>query len=199
MTVPILDIDGRRIGDSSAIISALEERFPEPPLYPTDPDERRRALELEAWFDEHLGPHIRLLVFHELSRDRERFDTFAVRGAPGPLARLTRPAGAYARAFVAMRFGVRSAEAADLARGKVLAALDRLETELGSHEYLVGDRFTVADLTAAALFYPLVLPPEGPHEIDAMPERFERFSAPLRERRGSRWVEEMFHRHRRPR
>jgi glutathione S-transferase len=153
---------------------------------------------LESWFDEQLGPHIRLLVFHELSQDRERFDALAVRGAPGPLARLTRPAGAYGRAFVAMRFGVRSAEAADIARGKVLAALDRLEAELGSGEYLVGDRFTVADLTAAALFYPLALPPAGPHEIDGMPDAFERFRAPLTERRGCRWVGEMFRRHRRP-
>ena len=42
------------------------------------------------------------------------------------------------------------------------AALDRLESELGVSEYLVGEEFTVADLTAASLFYPLVLPPEGP-------------------------------------
>ena len=44
----------------------------------------------------------------------------------------------------------------------MLAALDRLDDELGGGEYLVGDRFTVADLTAAALFYPLVPPPGGP-------------------------------------
>jgi glutathione S-transferase len=36
-TVPVLTVDGRAIGDSTAIIAALEERYPEPPLYPEDP------------------------------------------------------------------------------------------------------------------------------------------------------------------
>lgn len=46
-TFPVLELDGRRIGDSTAIIAALEERYPQPPLYPSDPAERERALELE--------------------------------------------------------------------------------------------------------------------------------------------------------
>ena len=33
-TLPILFLDGRAIGDSTHIIAALEERYPEPPLYP---------------------------------------------------------------------------------------------------------------------------------------------------------------------
>jgi glutathione S-transferase len=78
-----------------------------------------------------------------------------------------------------------------------MAALDRLEQELDGREYLVGERFTVADLTAASLFYPLVLPPEGPR-LPEPPEPLERFRAPLEGRRGFRWVEEIFHRHRKP-
>ena len=54
-TFPVLEIDGRAIGDSSEIIAALEERYPERPLYPADPEQRRRALELEDFFDEELG------------------------------------------------------------------------------------------------------------------------------------------------
>src|SRR4051812_50186458 len=45
-TFPVLELDGRHIGDSTAMIAALEERFPEPALYPADAGERRRALEL---------------------------------------------------------------------------------------------------------------------------------------------------------
>ena len=33
-TFPVLTLDGESIGDSTAIIAALERRFPEPPLYP---------------------------------------------------------------------------------------------------------------------------------------------------------------------
>src|SRR5207244_2177797 len=120
-TLPVLDLGGERIGDSTAIIAALEQRQPEPPLYPRDPAQRRRALALEEWF----------------------------------------------------------------------------EAELGGRDYLVGESFSVADLTAAALLYPLVRPPEAYVTIDRMPEPVERLRAQLRERRGYRWVEETFRRHRR--
>ena len=62
--VPVLKLDGTSISDSSRIIEALERAYPEPPLYPGDSDERRRALELEEHYDEELGPYIRRWVFH---------------------------------------------------------------------------------------------------------------------------------------
>ena len=57
-TTPLIFIDGERIGDSTAIIAALERRFPSPPLYPSDPVERQRALELEDFFDEEFAPRL---------------------------------------------------------------------------------------------------------------------------------------------
>ncbi len=197
VTFPVLSIDGERIGDSTAIIAALEERYPEPPLYPSDPEQQRRALELEDFFDDELGPHIRHLAWHELRNDRERFTELMKQTAPGPLARMPKAAAAYARVFTALRFRAGSAKQAERSRAKVLAALDRLEAELGDGDYLVGDSFTVADLTAASLFYPLVTPEEGPLPSDEESAAgFERFRAPLKERRGYEWVEEMFRRHR---
>ena len=199
-TFPVLELDGRAVGDSTAIIAALEGCFPEPPLYPDDPVERRRALDLEEFFDEELGPQIRLLAWHEVTRDPARLAELTGPDVPAPLRRLGGASVAtarYASAFAGLRYGVKSEQGADRARQRVLAALDRLESELGNGEYLVGDRFTVADLTAAALFYPLVLPPEAPRLGDP-PAGFERFRAPLKERAGYRWVEEIFRLHRSP-
>jgi glutathione S-transferase len=196
-TFPLLELDGRRIGDSTAIIAALEQRHPERPLYPSDPDQRRRALDLEDWFDEQLGPSTRRFAFHALRTDHEQFDELAARQAPPPLSRHRRLAGAYARAFTGLRFQTVSDDRADEALHKVTAALDRLESELGGNQYLVGDQFTVADLTAAALFYPLVLPPEGPLRLNPPPTAVADLRAALHDRRGYRWVEEMFNRHRR--
>jgi glutathione S-transferase len=199
-TFPVLELDGRAIGDSTAIIAALEERWPEPRLYPSDPEERRRALELEEYFDEELGPEIRLLGWHEATLDRAALERIVERDVPAPLRgfRLARAATArYAGAFVRLRYGVKPAERAAAARERVTAALDRLESELQGREYLAGDSFSVADLTAAALFYPLVLPPEGPR-LGEPPAAFERFREPLKARAGYRWVKEIFRRHRRP-
>lgn len=196
-TFPIMQMDGRTIPDSTAIVAALEQRYPEPPLYPADPEERRRALALEDFFDEQLGPYVRQLAWHEFGNDRERFRALMEQAAPPPLARFSSATAAYARVYTNLRFRAGNRQAAEQARAKILAALDRLEAELGDDEYLVGDRFSVADLTAASLFYPLVLPPEGPIKGERRSAAgFERFREPLQERRGYRWVEEMFSRHR---
>jgi glutathione S-transferase len=198
-TFPVLEIDGRAIGDSTEIIAALEQRFPERPLYPEDPEQRRRALELEDFFDEELGPHTRLLAFHELGNDRERFETMVARTSPPKLARLSAGGVAYARTYTGLRFGVRDEQGAELARTKILAAFDRIEAELDSGEYLVGDSFSVADLSAAALFHPFVLPPGGPLPSDlSLPEGLEEFRAPLEERVGFQWVESIYTKHREP-
>lgn len=52
--LPVLDFDGERIQDSSAIVAFLESRVPQPPIFPTAPAERALALVLEDWADESL-------------------------------------------------------------------------------------------------------------------------------------------------
>jgi len=199
-TLPILQLDGRTIGDSTAAIAALEQRQPEPALYPADPDERRRALELEDFFDEQLGPYTRVLPFHELLGEPDLFAELAAQSVPGPLGKAKGMVGFYARTYTRLRWGAGSSDAAAEARTKIVAALDRLEAELDANGggYLVGERFTVADLTAAAMFGPLVGPEEGPVATgQQMPPAYEEFRESQSERLGFRWVEDTFRRHRR--
>jgi glutathione S-transferase len=200
-TLPILQLDGRTIGDSTAVIAALEERYPERPLYPADPEQRRRALELEDFFDEELGPYARLAAFHALIGEPDTFAAIAAQSVPGPLGKAQGFIGAYARAYTSVRFGAGSDAAAMTAREKIVAAMDRLDAELaaGDGEFLVGDSFSVADLTAASLFFPVVGPAEGPVSPDLpTPVAMEEFRDELRERPGFVWVEETFRKHRRP-
>lgn len=89
-TLPVIELDGRTIGDSTAIIAAVEQTYPEHPLYPADPAERRHALELEDWFDQRLGPDIRRFVFHALRSDPKRFDDLAASQIPAALRRYRR-------------------------------------------------------------------------------------------------------------
>jgi glutathione S-transferase len=200
-TFPVLQLDGETIGDSTAVIAAIEERYPDPPLYPADPEQRRRALELEDFFDEELGPHTRLLAFYELINEPEMFAEIASQAVPGPLGKAKGFVGAYARGYTSLRFGANSEAAAAVAREKIVAAMDRLDAELEASggEYLAGDGFSVADLTAASLFYPLVGPAEGPVSPDSpTPSALESFRGGLSSRPGYLWVEEMFRRHRHP-
>lgn len=52
--VPAVEIDGIFITDSTDIALALDQRFPEPPLLPTDSRERGLVHAIEEWADESL-------------------------------------------------------------------------------------------------------------------------------------------------
>jgi glutathione S-transferase len=68
-TVPALKLDGRRIQGSRQIARALEELSPDPPLFPADPELRRRAEEAERWGDEEFQDFPRRIFRWGLARD----------------------------------------------------------------------------------------------------------------------------------
>ncbi len=53
-SLPVLVLNGEAIPDSTRIIEELERVAPSPPLYPDEPTDRRRALDLEEFFGEEL-------------------------------------------------------------------------------------------------------------------------------------------------
>ena len=60
--VPVL-VDGElAVYDSTLIFEYLEDRYPEPPLYPRDVAGRARCRQLEAAADEILFPHVWTLI-----------------------------------------------------------------------------------------------------------------------------------------
>lgn len=197
---PVLELDGTTVADSTAILQAIEERWPQPPLMPENALQRRRALRLEDYFDEELGPHIRRAVYQELLPYPDVVVPLFTDGASPTTRRLLRTG------FPVLRIGMRRfmniyEEPARLSREKCIEALDTLERELGDKDYLVGDSFSVADLTAASLFYPIALPPEFPYtspKWEDLPEGAREFLGELRDRPGARWVGEMYRRHRLP-
>jgi glutathione S-transferase len=195
-TFPVLAVDGERIGDSTRIIEALERLYPEPPLYPAGDAAQRRALELEEFFDEELGPHIRRALFAEVTRDHAALAQAAMpRGGRGTYM-FFRASAPVAGPVLRMRYGI-NPETAALGRDKTRAALDRVAAELGQGGYLVGDGFTVADLTAAALLMPIVRPPEAEYlPAGPYPEAIDEWRESLSSHPGFQWVEQMYRRHR---
>jgi glutathione S-transferase len=158
LTLPIVSFDGHAVGDSSAIIAELERRFPEPPLYPADAQERARALALEELFDEELGPHIRAALLVHVLADTDLSLLAAAPGAPALRRALLRPAVPLVGLALAGKHHVNPETAVDgLARTR--AMLDRIAAEVGASGYMVGDAFSVADLTAAGLCFPLAPEP----------------------------------------
>jgi glutathione S-transferase len=196
-TLPILETQGRPIGDSTKIIEEIERRWPEPPLYPADSNERSRALDLEDYFDEQCGPDARRVLFNDNLTDSETFVAMfngADRRRIGLLEALT----PLICEIVKWRFRLRP-EVVEESREKVRAAFDKVEAEVGPSGYLVGESFTVADLTAASILGLIVVPPQFPYikvHPDERTVRFRRFRDSLSEHPGFTWVEDMYARHR---
>jgi len=80
LRLPILIIGGKAVADSTRILATLEERWPDPPLYPADPELRDQALALEDFFDEEVGHPVRTLLLGDLWR-RDPARAIAMSGA----------------------------------------------------------------------------------------------------------------------
>jgi glutathione S-transferase len=195
-TFPVLVLDGEAIGDSTRIIETLERLHPEPPLYPADPAERRRALEIEDFFDEELGPHLRLLVIKHMLASGDLILGAFFPDLGGPRRLVARAMFPLHRRRTIAAFGIDDASV-ELAWAKVHAAGECFREELQPNGYLVGDGFTVADLTAAAIVAPAVAPEQFPYP---QPQRGHPLLAPIRDAFAEagllEWAHEMYARHR---
>lgn len=196
-TLPILWLDGKAIGDSTHIIAALEQRHPEPPLYPRDAGERERALALEDYFDEGLGPAIRAAIVTPLFRhDPDIALRVLTTGMPEAMHRQLRPLQGIFPAFYRLRHGIKETRL-EADRATVITALDRIERERAGRAYLVGDAFTVADLTAAALLNPLLQPPEIQYPLQVeLPSYVQEYRATLLPHPAAQWAAGIYRQHR---
>jgi glutathione S-transferase len=68
--VPVLEEDAFVLPESAVIMEYLEERYPEPPLWPADPAERAAGRLLVERFDQLTRPYYALRRGDEEARDR---------------------------------------------------------------------------------------------------------------------------------
>jgi len=147
-TVPVLlpELSDRPavIGDSTQIFQFLESYQPEPPLLPVKPAQVAEIRMLEDWLDESIGVATRFVYYDFRAREGKSIN-------PSLSSQMIIQT-------VRWQYGMSAAEVA-LARNRLTHALDFLALGWQYQPYLVGDRPTVADLTAAALLSPLALIP----------------------------------------
>lgn len=150
-STPALRIANRYVAGSAAIIDELERSCPHPALYPSDAEQRQRALELQAWLDRDLGPYIRRALFSMIVDEANYMCAMFADGKPWPQRTFYRAAYPLAKGLIRKGNGVTSQQAIDDAFQRTTAVFDQLAGMVGSSGFLVGNRFSVADLTAAAL------------------------------------------------
>jgi glutathione S-transferase len=134
------------IPDSSAICAYLERLQPEPAFYPADAYGHGRAVWYEEYADSELAGCIGMGIFRPIV-----FPIFAKQEPDLETARTT-------------------------VTERLPRYLDYLEKQLAGREYLVGDEFSIADLSVATQLIQLELavgssPTDGHSQVTALRER----------------------------
>lgn len=160
-STPLLQLEDRVVTDSRAIVRHADAERPGS-LIPSDPAQRREVERLEALFDDELGPHVRRLAYDAVLRSGTPFAPF-IRATTNGLHRAIAPVlGVFVPGLVKRSLRIDEAGVAR-SRPRVEAVLTEVESLLADgRRHLVGDAFTAADLTFAALYSPLLGPPEHP-------------------------------------
>lgn len=151
--VPVLEDGTQVITGSAAIIAHVLAGTPSETLMLGQDSE-----EITKWqtkFDE-VGATLRAALFYDL--------------LPSPADAITvltmeqkRPLSGYGMFFRAMRPMLmrmlkKNVPDAAAARSQCVTVLDEMMNTIGPSGYLVGDRFTLADIAAAAMFFPIAMP-----------------------------------------
>src|SRR5262245_63190849 len=165
--VPILKTDDAVIQDSTAILDFLERTFPERSLTPSKPNDANEALEWEEYLDEEIGVTLRLWFYYHALPDRDRAVRFLSGGAPWIQRSLFALSFAPIRRAMTQMMHIDAASSTN-AEQRFLLAFDRLDAALEQGPFLIGDRFSRADLTACALLWPLCRPGESESEVEAV-------------------------------
>ena len=130
-TLPVLFAGDRVIPDSTLIMDYIEEQHPDPPLMPASPQERAEVVKWEQLMVSCMGPYGRMLALSKslaagVAEMKPMLDHMVAKYNYSPFD-------------------------AERAQHILKQMLQALATNLSGREYLVGDKFTRADLTVAAM------------------------------------------------
>jgi len=140
--IPLLVLpDGRSLYESGTICEYLDETWPEPSLRPDDPYERA---EMRNWIrhaDERIG---NLIIFnwkHSLAKTASQW-------SDEELAERLKKVPSKERQEAWLRAARRpyTAEEEGEGRRKLVLMLDKMEASLDRHGWLVGDKYSLADI-----------------------------------------------------
>jgi glutathione S-transferase len=194
-TLPVMTQGHKVVKGSAAIIDYLEHHYPDLPLYPADPALRQQALALQQQFDE-LGVHARRAFFWEfLPATDLAADLFSL-GYPAWVRQGYRAMFPLTRLVMQLDMRITRASAEEGCRC-IQEALDFVASQQGPEGYLVGKQFSIADLTAAVVLFPMVFPEQYPVAWPtSRPACIEQWLSKWQGHAGALWVSEMYRRHR---
>ena len=187
--------DGRRLADSGDIVAyACEQGL--------DLREDPAVADWEARFHDELGPHTRRMAYSFALRDPDLLKSMADDNVGPAQAWLFKRL--YPLAAARLQRGLKIDEAGVArSRAKIDAVFDDVAEAIADGGYIVGDRFTAADLTFACMAAPALLPrPEDGFgavfpEVEALEDQARTFVEEARAHPAGQHALRMFREHRR--
>ena len=179
-SVPVLTDGDVVLQNSNKIISYLDETYPNKNLTPKDEIIRLEALQWEKYVDTELGVHVRVCCYHILLEHPKIVIPFFAHNGPW-YGSLMMKLG-FSKLKVKMRQMMKiNSEAFIQSKAKMSDAIDKIHNQLQDTEFLAGGEFSRADLAAASLLAPLVMPdgyglswPKNiPEDLQALTDEFK--------------------------
>ena len=160
-TAPVLVCGATALADSSDIVRWADGRAPAGRrLFPDAAGAAAEVRSLERDLDARLGPHGRRWMYDALRGHRDVVVKYAPTGVPAWERRLLGLGYPVVARVIDRYLDIDPASAAASER-EFHVVLDEIAERLADgRRYLVGERFSAADLTFAALAAPLVMPAE---------------------------------------
>lgn len=141
--VPVLKHNEKVFSDSSAIIEYLETITKDPSLFPSDPIEAARAHIFEDWADTTLAKLIQSEFIKATSIDPFLREALLTENVPQPLKGLVNNVSCEFFNGVSEVFNPRESN-------KLLSSLQKLSNSVSSHQWLIGNSLSIADIAISA-------------------------------------------------
>lgn len=193
-SVPVLTDGDVVLQNSNEIITYLDETYVDKSLTPVDEIIRLEALQWEKYLDAELGVHVRVCCYHILLEHPKIVIPFFAHNGPWYGKILMRLSFSKLKTKMRQMMNINE-ETFAYSKAKMSAVIDKLYEQLQDNEFLAGGEFSRADLTAASLLAPLVMP-EGyglnwpkkiPEDLQALMDEFKDKTA---------WVESIYKKYR---
>ena len=179
-SVPILKHNDQFIQGSIEIIDYLDATFPEKSLTPKDEILKKEAAHWENYLGNEVGVPVRLCIYYILLDHPKIVKPFFAHNGPwyGNLFL----SFAYSKLASKMRYFMKiNSETVIESKQQLSKAVGRLDEHYKDNQYLVGDQFSRADLSAASLLAPLSMqskygldwPNKIPNELSNLMSKFE--------------------------
>jgi glutathione S-transferase len=140
--IPLLILpDGRSLYESGTICEYLDETYPTPPLRPDDAYSRAEMRNWIRYADERIG---NLIIFnwkHSIAKVASKWTDAELAEAMKKI-----PSKERQQAWLRAARQPYTPEEENEARRKLTAMLDKMEASLKQHAWLVGDRYSLADI-----------------------------------------------------